>query len=99
MRKLSNRQVVTALPLVILICFLAVSFYGLDFGIQWDEPRAKLDSIKNTLTSGLFLQSSAETGGRSYNYGGVNYLLTWSGFTPEILQYFRKGQLTRAALS
>lgn len=99
MHQFFKRLTLILLPLGLLCCFLAVSFYGLDFGVQWDEPRAKIDSIRNTLASGLFLQSSAEIGGWSYNYGGVNYLLTWAGFTPEMLHYFSKSHLTRQALS
>ena len=55
-------------------------FYGIDFGSNWDERRAKLDSVKKSVETGIFMQSVNEPDGFSYNYGGVNYLLTWSDF-------------------
>src|SRR5262245_33756141 len=84
-------------PLILLSFFLWTSFEGLDFGRHWDETRAKFDSIRNTLRTGIFLQASAD--GSQYNHGGLNYLLAWTGLAPELLQYFREGQLTREALA
>jgi hypothetical protein len=87
------------LGVVLLVCFLFTSFYGLNFGVNWDEPRAKFDSVRNTLNNGIFLQGGAEDNGFNYNYGGVNYLLTWMGFTPEITDYLRANHWTREALA
>jgi 4-amino-4-deoxy-L-arabinose transferase-like glycosyltransferase len=85
---------------VLLICFWWPSFYGLNFGTHWDEDRAKFDSIRDSLRTGLFIQAASLTEeGGNYNYGGVNYLLTWAGFAPEIFEYLYKGPRTREALS
>jgi hypothetical protein len=71
------------LPLLpILICFLWIGFYGLDFGTHWDEPSAKFASVKATLQTGVFLQGAEGIFAATYNYGGVNYLLTWAGLRP-----------------
>jgi 4-amino-4-deoxy-L-arabinose transferase-like glycosyltransferase len=91
-------RVALPLALLLLVCW-GVSFYGLDFGVHWDENRAKLDSVRNSLKSGLFLQSVDEPAGYSYNYGGVNYLLTWSGLAPELATFLIHGPGTREALS
>ena len=99
LRGLSNRHARFLLPALLLACFLSTSFYGLNFGIHWDESQAKMKSVRNSLETGLFLQSSGEDGGHGYNYGGVNYLLTWAALTPEVLVYFHDGNLTREALS
>lgn len=99
MRNFRNAQTLILPPLVLLICFLCTSFYGLNFGIQWDEPVTKLNSVRESLSTGLFLQSSGNSDQWTYSYGGVNYLLTWLGLTPELLHYFRSGPLTREALS
>src|SRR5262245_34456438 len=76
--------------LLLLVSFWWPSFYGLNFGVHWDETRAKFDSVKNSINTGLFMQGSGgEPDGFHYNYGGVNYLLTWTGFAPELVKYFR----------
>lgn len=100
MHKTENR-LKFALPTVpLLICFLWTSFYGLNFGIHWDETHAKLDSVRDSVNTGLLMQASVpDPYGKKYNYGGVNYLLTWSGFAPEVLSYLGKGPLTLEALS
>jgi 4-amino-4-deoxy-L-arabinose transferase-like glycosyltransferase len=88
------------LPALLIVFFLWVSFYGLNFGVHWDEPAAKLDSVRDTVKTGLFLQGSGGAyDGFNYNYGGVNYLLTWAGFTPELVKFFKHGNMTRAGLS
>jgi hypothetical protein len=84
-------------PVLLLIAFWSTSFYGLDFGTHWDENAAKFDSVRGSVNTGVFLQASESLEG--YTYGGVNYLLTWVGFTPELLQYLRKGPVTREGLS
>jgi 4-amino-4-deoxy-L-arabinose transferase-like glycosyltransferase len=84
--------------LLLLIVFWSIAFYGLNFGIQWDEARGKFDSVKNTLETGIFLQGADPTGA-DYSYGGVNYLLTWSGLSPEIMRWLRHGNLSRESLS
>src|SRR5215813_3696359 len=61
--------------LLVLVCFLWTSFYGLNFGAHWDETTAKFLSIKETLQTGVFLQGG-NAPGATYNYGGLNYLLT-----------------------
>src|SRR4029079_15308566 len=87
-----------AMPLLLLlILFCGIAFYGLNFGSQWDEARGKYDSIKNTVATGIFLQGADPTGA-DYSYGGVNYLLTWSGLTPEVVRWLRKGNLSREGL-
>jgi len=66
--------------------FLGISIYGLDFGYHGDENTAKFDSVRDTLKTGLFIQGfGGEEDGFHYNYGGVNYVLTWIGLTPEIV--------------
>ena len=67
------------LPVVpLLVCFWVPSFYGLDFGVHWDETRAKFGSVLNSLNNGLMFQGAGlEEDGYNYNHGGVNYLLTW----------------------
>ncbi len=90
----------TLLSLILLLAFFWwASLYGSNFGFHWDENRAKFDSVRKSLETGIFLQSVEEPDGFSYNYGGVNYLLTWLGFTPEIITYLHNGNLTREALS
>ena len=99
MNKVVNRFTIVLPPALLLILFLSVSFYGLDFGVHWDEGRAKLDSVKKSVDTGIFLQSVGEPDGYSYNYGGVNYLLTLSGFAPELTRYLVDGPRTREALT
>jgi hypothetical protein len=83
----------------LLVCFLWTSFYGLNFGAHWDENRAKFDAVKDSVRTGLFLQaSSLAEEGSNYNHGGVNYLLTWLGLTPEVARYLIKGPRTRPVL-
>jgi len=98
MSKTPNRLAWVLSLIALLILFWGVGLYGLDFGVHWDETRAKLDSVQASLNTGVFMQSVMEPGGTNYNYGGVNYLLTWSGFVPEVAQYLIKGPLTREAL-
>src|SRR5438874_4864616 len=90
-----------SLPVIfLLVCFWGIASYGLNFGIQWDEGRAKFDAIRDTLNSGLFLQgANLDEYGGNYNHGGVNYLLTWFALTPEILKYLTAGPRTREELS
>ena len=58
---------------LVLICFFWTSFYGLNFGAHWDEARAKLDSVRDSVNTGWFIQgASGESNGMNYNYGGVN---------------------------
>src|SRR5437660_3545442 len=86
--------------IVLLTCFLWTSFYGLNFGTHWDESRAKFDSVRDSLRTGLFLQAPAlGPEGKEYNHGGLNYLLTWSGLTPELLRFFFVGPHTLDSLS
>ena len=100
MRRLSASPTVILLPALLIAFFLWVSFYGLNFGVHWDEPAAKLDSVRDTVKTGLFLQGSGGAyDGFHYNYGGVNYLLTWAAFTPELVKFFKHGNMTRAGLS
>ena len=88
------------LPLLpILICFLWIGFYGLDFGTHWDEPSAKFASVKATLQTGIFLQGAEGIFAATYNYGGVNYLLTWAGLAPEVSHFLTHDPFTREALS
>ena len=67
----------------------------MDFGAHWDEDRSKFDSVKKSIDTAVFLQSVGDAEGRGYTYGGVNYLLTWAGLTPEIASYLVNGPLTR----
>ena len=99
MNKVANRFTLTLPPTFLLILFWSVCFYGIDFGSHWDERRAKLDSVKKSVESGIFMQSVNEPDGFSYNYGGVNYLLTWAGFAPELARYVWNGPHTREALA
>src|SRR5262245_40343356 len=85
--------------LILLFFFLFPSIYALNFGTQWDETRAKFDSVRDSVDTGVFMQVTADQEGKNYNYGGVNYLLTWIGFTPELATFFQRGELTREALS
>jgi len=72
--------------------FLWTSFYGLNFGYHWDENRSKFDAVKDSLNTGIFLQGSTfRPEGGNYNYGGLNYLLTWSALTPEIIHFLLNG--------
>jgi hypothetical protein len=102
-RKFSTRhpRFIQSIPfLLISLFFLWSSFYGLDFGVQWDEPRAKFDSIKDSLQTGLLFQASVPTpNGSAYNYGGVNYLLTWSGLAPEVMHFLLHPPYTLEHLS
>src|SRR5215510_1955670 len=84
--------------LLVLVCFLWSSFYGLNFGAHWDEATAKFLSIKDTLQTGVFLQGGKTTGA-TYNYGGLNYLLTWAGFAPEISHFLIHDPFTLEAFS
>jgi Dolichyl-phosphate-mannose-protein mannosyltransferase len=84
--------------LPVLAGFLWIAFYGLNFGTHWDEPTAKFASIQQTLKTGVFVQGG-ETYGASYNYGGVNYLLTWAGFAPEVARFLVEDSFTREAMS
>ena len=86
--------------LLLLICFWGTCVYGLNFGHHWDEDRAKFDSVRDSLNTGLLFQAAdlTDTGG-NYNYGGVNYLLTWSGLTPEVMRFLLSGPYTRERLS
>ena len=80
--------------------FLWSSFYGLNFGTHWDENRGTFDSVRDSLRTGLLLQDSAlSVNGSNYNHGGVNYLLTWAGFAPEILRFCISGPRTLDGLS
>src|SRR5262245_4259127 len=90
------RQLLPLLP--VLVCFLWTSVYGLNFGTHWDETSAKFESIKDTLETGVFLQGGS-THGATYNYGGLNYLLTWAGFAPEISHFLIHDPFTREAFS
>jgi hypothetical protein len=94
-------RIVEILPLALILAFfLWTSFYGLNFGVHWDETRGKFDSIRDTLNTGFFIQGAAgQPDGFNYNYGGVNYVLTWSGFAPEIFSWLRTGPRTLEALS
>jgi len=95
----SSRAAILAL-VFILACFWWTSFYGLNFGTHWDEPRAKFDAIHETLKTGLFIQGAGlEPNGGHYNYGGMNYLLTWAGFAPEVFKFLRTGPLTLDSFS
>src|SRR5262249_13873204 len=87
---------------IIIVCFLWTSFYGINFGVHWDENRSKFDSVRNSVDTGLFMQGIPDPDNRDvtyYTYGGLNYILTWAGFTPEIWRYLRGGVWTRQALS
>ena len=90
------RQLLPVVP--VLVCFLWASFYGLNFGVHWDEATAKFLSIKDTLQTGVFLQGG-NTPGAAYNYGGLNYLLTWAGFAPEISHFLIHDPFTLEAFS
>src|SRR5436190_23546942 len=100
MRKPSDSIKLVWPPLLLVLCFWGASIYGLNFGAHWDENRAKFDAVQNTLKTGIFLQASdfADEGGH-YNHGGLNYLLTWSGLTPEIARFLITGPRTREELS
>lgn len=86
-------------PVLLLVLFWSTSFYGLDFGVHWDEDRAKFDAIKKSIDRGILLQSIEEMNGYGYNYGGVNYWLTWTGMSPELVKWFVKGPRTQDAWS
>jgi hypothetical protein len=75
---------------LLLAFFLWTSIYGLNFGTHWDENVAKFDSVEASVKTGLLMQSASADHG-SYAYGGLNYLLTWSGFAPEVLRFLVKG--------
>jgi 4-amino-4-deoxy-L-arabinose transferase-like glycosyltransferase len=96
----STARLKPILPVLLLVfVFLAVSLAGLDFGVHWDETHAKFDSVKRSVETGVFVQSVMEPEGESYDYGGVNYWLTWLGFTPEVASYVTGGVWTREALA
>src|SRR5215831_3550918 len=100
MRKIANLLKPAWPVFILLFLFWLPSFYALNFGIQWDEPRAKFDSVKDTVNTGVFMQVTApDQEGKNYNHGGVNYLLTWLGFAPEVVRFLRQGNLTREALA
>lgn len=64
----------------------------MNFGTHWDENRAKFDSVRDSLQTGLFLQAAALTPeGKEYNHGGLNYLLIWAGLAPEVLRFLIVG--------
>jgi len=96
-----NSEPKTALALVCLLAgFFWTSFYGLNFGTHWDENRAKFDSVRDSLTNGLLLQGAAlSPEGKEYNHGGLNYLLTWAGLTPEVVRFLISGPYTLESLS
>jgi hypothetical protein len=96
-----SKRFALILPVCFLfICFLWTSFYGLNFGVQWDETRAKFDSVSDSLKTGFFFQGAVPTPeGKAYNHGGVNYLLTWCGLTPEIMSFMAHRDCTLANLS
>ncbi|HLQ77863.1 MAG TPA: hypothetical protein VK210_10935 [Terriglobia bacterium] len=86
MRSITASLPLLLLPLLVMAIFLGISIYGLDFGYHGDENTAKFDSVRDTLKTGLFIQGfGGEEDGFHYNYGGVNYVLTWIGLTPEIV--------------
>src|SRR5215471_16284621 len=96
MRKLDNPLKPALPPLILLFLFWLSSFYALNFGIQWDEPRGKFNSVRDSVNTGVFMQvTGADQHGENYNHGGVNYLLTWLGFAPEVTRFLRQGDLTR----
>jgi hypothetical protein len=99
MSKFNNRFRAALPPAFLVVLFLGTSLYGLDFGVHWDETRAKFDSVKKSVDTGLFLQSNNEPTGFSYNYGGVNYLLTWAGMAPEVARFLVDSPRTREALA
>src|SRR5215831_14880170 len=100
MRKIANLLKPALPPLILLFLFWLPSFYALNFGIQWDEPRGKFDSVRDTVNTGVFMQVTApDQEGKNYNHGGVNYLLTWLGFAPEVVRFLREGNLTSEALA
>ena len=104
MQRIAKPTTLLLPPILLLALFWGTSFVGLDFGVHWDESRAKFDSVRDSLKTGVFLQASGDLEiqsyeGKNYNYGGVNYLLTWSGFTPELLRFLRGDSWTREALS
>ena len=92
------------LPGAALVCLLTgffwTSFYGLNFGTHWDETRAKFDSVRDSLRTGLLLQGAGlSPEGKEYNHGGLNYLLVWAGLTPEVLRFSIVGPRTLESLS
>src|SRR5437879_6253534 len=100
MRTISASPSLLLPPAGLMALFLWVSFYGLNFGVHWDETAAKFDSVRDTVNTGLFIQGSGgAVDGFHYNYGGVNYWLTWAGFTPELVKFVKRGNMTRAGLS
>src|SRR5215207_10353688 len=86
------------LPLVpVLLLFLWTSIYGVNFGTHWDENRSKFDSVKNSLNTGMFMQTMPDPAGSDiyyYTYGGVNYWLRWARFLPEIVPFLSSDHWT-----
>jgi len=94
------RKLIPVIP--VLAFFLWTSFYGLNFGVHWDETRSKFDSVKNSIDSGLLMQGIPDPDRKDntyYTYGGVNYLLTWAGLTPEVFKFLHAEKWNRQALS
>jgi hypothetical protein len=97
MSKTPSRLQAALPPILLLILFWGSSFYGLDFGVHWDEDRAKFDAVGKSIARGILLQSIEEDRGYGYNYGGVNYWITWAGLSPEVAKWFIKGPRTLEA--
>jgi hypothetical protein len=99
MAKPPNRLGLFLPPAFLLICFIWIAFYGLNFGVQWDETRGQFDSIRESLKNGVMLQGADFSNeGKNYNHGGVNYLLTWSGLSPQVLDFLLHGPRNRPGL-
>lgn len=101
MLRISDSRRFHFLLVLVLIVFLWGGIYGLNFGAHWDETSAKFDSVQQTVRTGWFWQGAAgiDNDNYRYNYGGVNYLLTWTGFTPEIIRFLRHGPRTQEQFS
>jgi 4-amino-4-deoxy-L-arabinose transferase-like glycosyltransferase len=97
-QKRAGLPLLILLPTLLMALFLWISIYGVNFGVHWDENAAKFDSVQDSIKTGLFMQAASTKDDR-YVYGGLNYLLTWLGFSPEMLQFIAKGQWNQDAFS
>ena len=74
------------------LAFLLLVYRGIDFGAHWDENYNKIDSVAYSLQNGFTLLPE------QYSYPGVNYWLTFSALTPELLHAIVDGKRNPEAL-
>jgi 4-amino-4-deoxy-L-arabinose transferase-like glycosyltransferase len=74
------------------LAFLLLVYGGIDFGAHWDENYNKIDSVAYSLRNGFTLLPE------QYSYPGVNYWLTFSALTSELLHAIVDGKCNPEAL-